>query len=124
MLPKTIRRGGHNPIAKLHDLASNGLHNKSDDECVDIFDRCKGAFEYVIERLQEVHDQDAAYQELMKVLSAKKTGNKTYTRCSKERKTIFARIPSGTPLTQSRKPRTLPKFLPSFTRPKPLARSV
>jgi hypothetical protein len=72
MLPKTIRRGGHNPIATLHDLTSEGLHNKSDEECVDIFDRCKLAFEYVIERLKEDHDKDALYQEAMKALARKK----------------------------------------------------
>jgi hypothetical protein len=77
MLPKTIRRGGHNPIATLHDLASDGLHNKSDDECVDIFDGCKLAFEYVITRLREDHDEDAAYQEAMKALAAKKARKKT-----------------------------------------------
>src|SRR5690349_14074533 len=50
-LPKHLKPGGVNPLDRLHDLTSEGLHQKSDEECLDIFDRCKGAFEYVFRRL-------------------------------------------------------------------------
>ena len=77
ILPTRLRLGGHNPIATLHDLASEALHAKSDEDCVEIFDSCKLAVEYVVKRLKEDHDEDAAYQNAMKVLAAKKTGRKT-----------------------------------------------
>jgi hypothetical protein len=76
LLPKNLVKGA-NPIATLHDLTSAGLHGESDDECVEIFDRCKLAFEYVIQRLKEGHDADAGYQKAIKALAemrAKKKG--------------------------------------------------
>ena len=50
--------GGVNPIDKLHDLASDGIHNRSEDECLEIFDRCKASFEYVFREL-DVQIEDA-----------------------------------------------------------------
>jgi hypothetical protein len=50
-----------NPIDFLHDLASDGLHNKTDDECIAIFSRCKNAFEYVFTQLRVEIDDAKAY---------------------------------------------------------------
>jgi hypothetical protein len=53
LLPTNIRPAGHpNPMAILHELASEGLHAKSDGECVDIFDECKQTFEYVFGKMR------------------------------------------------------------------------
>jgi hypothetical protein len=41
-----------NPIGILHALTSDGLHARSEDECVDIFDRCKLVFEYLFANLR------------------------------------------------------------------------
>jgi hypothetical protein len=62
LLPTSLRRGGQNPIAMLHDLTSDGLHARSDDECIEIFDRCQLAFEHVIRRLKLDRVEDAAYE--------------------------------------------------------------
>ena len=35
----------------LHDLTSEGLHSKSEEECIDIFDRVRNVFEYVFGNL-------------------------------------------------------------------------
>jgi hypothetical protein len=40
-----------NPIDVLHDLTSDGLHSKSEEECVEIFDRVRKVFEYVFGNL-------------------------------------------------------------------------
>jgi hypothetical protein len=58
LLPKRLMPGGINPIDKLHDLASDGIHNRSEDECLEIFDRCKASFEYVFREL-DVQIEDA-----------------------------------------------------------------
>ena len=34
LMPPHLRPGGENPIDKLHDLASDGLHSKSEEECI------------------------------------------------------------------------------------------
>ena len=44
LMPPHLRPGGENPIDKLHDLASDGLHSKSEEECIQIFDRCRHVF--------------------------------------------------------------------------------
>jgi hypothetical protein len=39
-------------MAILYELASDGLHAKSDDECVEIFDQCRAIFEYVFGKMK------------------------------------------------------------------------
>lgn len=36
----------------LHELASDGIHAKSDEECVDIFDKCRKTFDYVFGKIR------------------------------------------------------------------------
>ena len=46
LLPASLRPAGQpNPMAVLHELASDALHTKTDQECVDIFDACRQTFE-------------------------------------------------------------------------------
>lgn len=53
LLPASLRpEGKPNPMSILHELASDGLHSKSDAECVDIFDACRRTFEYVFGKLR------------------------------------------------------------------------
>jgi hypothetical protein len=53
LLPPSLRpKGLPNPMAILHDLASDGLHARSDEECVAIFDRCRATFEYVFGKVR------------------------------------------------------------------------
>jgi hypothetical protein len=59
LLPSGLRPSGKpNPMAILHELASEGLHAKSDEECVDIFDSCRRTFEYVFGKLR-IETEDA-----------------------------------------------------------------
>ncbi len=59
LLPASLRPSGKpNPMAILHDLASDGLHTKSDEECVDIFDECRMTFEYVFGKIR-IETEDA-----------------------------------------------------------------
>lgn len=76
MLPASVRRGGQNPVAILHDLTSEGLHAKSDEECIDMFDRCQLAFEHVITSLKSDSDEDKQYAEALKKLTEKATKGK------------------------------------------------
>lgn len=59
LLPANLRPDGNpNPMAILHELASDGLHSKTDEECVDIFDACRQTFEYVFGKMR-VENEDA-----------------------------------------------------------------
>jgi hypothetical protein len=68
LLPESLRRAGlPNPIGILHALTSDGLHAKTDEECVDIFDRCRKVFEYVFKNMRaEIKDS----QDFLSDLSA------------------------------------------------------
>ena len=75
LLPKNIRPDGQpNPMAILHELASEGLHAKSDAECVDIFDECRQTFEYVFGKMRIETEQANAFVKGMAKLAAKRAG--------------------------------------------------
>jgi hypothetical protein len=62
LLPPNLRPAGHpNPIAVLHELTSEGLHTKSDAECVDIFDECRQTFEYVFGKMRIEAEEALAF---------------------------------------------------------------
>lgn len=63
-----VPAGSPNPIGTLYDLISDGLHERTEDECVDIFDRCKVAFEFVVRKLTEAKRDDEAYIESVRLL--------------------------------------------------------
>ena len=58
-----------NPIGTLHELISEGLHERSEEDCVEVFDRCKAAFEYVVKKLTEAKRDDEAYREAIRKLN-------------------------------------------------------
>jgi hypothetical protein len=53
LLPTALRPGGVNPLGQLYKHTSTGLHGKTDDECVAIFDDLKADFEYVFRNLHQ-----------------------------------------------------------------------
>jgi hypothetical protein len=72
LLPKSLLIAGQNPISQLHSLASEALHGLSDEESVDVFDACQAAFEHVIKRLKQDHDEDESYRAAMRKLEQRK----------------------------------------------------
>ena len=74
MLPTGLRPPGKpNPMAVLHELASDGLHAKSDEDCVDIFDACRRTFEYVFGKLRIETEDAKNFVREMTSLAEKKT---------------------------------------------------
>jgi hypothetical protein len=74
LLPRSLRpEGKPNPIAILHELASDGLHAKSDEECVDIFDSCRRTFEYLFGKLRVENEDAKAFVQEMAMLAEKKS---------------------------------------------------
>ena len=51
LVPVVVRPGGVNPLGQLYKHTSIGLHGKSDDECIAIFDDLKADFEFVFRKL-------------------------------------------------------------------------
>jgi len=76
ILPLSLQPGGQNPVDLLHDIASDGIHNKSEDECIELFDISRHVFEYLFREL-EVRKADAAqYSGGLKDLLAKKAARR------------------------------------------------
>ena len=74
LLPASLRPPGKpNPMAVLHELASEGLHAKSDEECVDIFDACRRTFEYVFGKLRVETEDAKNFVREMSALTEKRT---------------------------------------------------
>ena len=65
VLPRHLKPQGTNPLDALHDLASDGIHHRSEDECLTIFDRCKAAFEFVFRELDVQVEDAKAYLEAL-----------------------------------------------------------
>jgi hypothetical protein len=73
LLSPSLRPDGKpNPMAVLHELASEGLHGKSDAECVDIFDKCRKTFEYVLGRMRIETESAKTFVKEMADLAQKK----------------------------------------------------
>jgi hypothetical protein len=51
LIPEAVKPGGVNPLAQIYKLTSVGLHGKTDDDCIAIFDDLKDDFEYVFRNL-------------------------------------------------------------------------
>jgi hypothetical protein len=64
-------RQGTNPLDALHDLAGDGIHNRSEDECLEILDRCKAAFEYVFRELDVQIEGAKAYLAALSAIGPK-----------------------------------------------------
>lgn len=70
-LPGDLTPAGYpNPIGPLYELISDGLHQRTEEECVDIFDRCRAAFEFVVKKLTEAKREDEAYIEAIRKLKS------------------------------------------------------
>lgn len=59
-------------VARVYELISDGLHARSEAECVEIFDRCQAAFVYAIDRLASARAKDAGFLEAFRTVTGKK----------------------------------------------------
>lgn len=74
LLPSNLRpQGKANPMGVLHELASDGIHAKSDEECVDIFDGCRKTFEYVFGNLRIETDEAKTFVSEVATLAEKRS---------------------------------------------------
>jgi hypothetical protein len=51
LIPDSLKPGGVNPLGQIYKHTSIGLHNKSDEDCIKIFDDLREDFEYVFRNL-------------------------------------------------------------------------
>jgi hypothetical protein len=73
ILPPQLHIGGHNPIDLLHDIASDGIHNRPDDECIEIFDESRTIFERLFAELKESAVKQREFEEKLNELHRRKS---------------------------------------------------
>jgi hypothetical protein len=72
-IPTHMKPDGANPLAAIFGLLSEGLHAKSDQECLLIADEIKDLFEYVFARLRaEIEDRNSMVEKLKKLVGKRK----------------------------------------------------
>jgi len=76
LLPATLRPAGQNPLALIHDVLSEGIHSKSDDECLELAEDLRIALTTLV---QEVARHSQAQRDFTRAINRlqkrKKTSN-------------------------------------------------
>jgi hypothetical protein len=71
-IPSTMKPDGANPLAAIHGLLSNGLHAKSEQECLEIADEIRDVFECVFARLHaEIEDRETMVAKIEKFVGTR-----------------------------------------------------
>lgn len=70
-LPEQLLVGGHNPLTLLHNALSQGLHNGSDDECLELATSIRTVLAELVERLGVALKDDQALSEAVTKLMAR-----------------------------------------------------
>jgi hypothetical protein len=76
ILPDNLKQGGHNPLDLLYGLFSEGLHGKTDEECVDVLDEALFVFEYLFRNLGRATEEAKQYRDKLGSL-ARRAADKT-----------------------------------------------
>jgi hypothetical protein len=73
LIPSAVRPEGVNPVGQLYIHLSIGLHGKTDDECIAIFDDLKADFEYVFRNLHVQAEDRREFVQRVKERAGRKT---------------------------------------------------
>lgn len=72
LLPTSLQPNGINPLKSLHSALSDGIHNKTDDECLELADTIKTILVYLLEQIRSRNEKTKQFTEKMKILLDKK----------------------------------------------------
>ncbi len=76
-IPQILLIDGHNPLTLLHSALSAGIHNKSDEECLELATSIRHVLSELSERLgQALAQKDVLSKAISKLLSIKKDKGK------------------------------------------------
>ncbi len=72
LLPTSLQPNGNNPLKLLHSSLSDGLHNRTDEECLESADNIKNILIYLVEEIQTRKSKAKTFTDKMKKLLEKK----------------------------------------------------
>jgi hypothetical protein len=73
MLPAILRPAGMNPLGILHQVLSEGVHDKEEDECLVIADTIKGSLVFLVNQVLATQEQVRTFTDGMRKLLDKKS---------------------------------------------------
>jgi hypothetical protein len=76
-IPQALLIDGHNPLTLLHGALSDGLHDRSDEECLEIAQEIRVVLTELAERLSLALKQDTELTGAVSKLLARKTAKQT-----------------------------------------------
>ena len=75
-IPESLRIKGHNPLTLLHKALSEGIHESSDEECLELATSIRQILTELVEKISiSLKEQKELDQALNKLLNRKKTKN-------------------------------------------------
>ena len=74
-VPETLRIKGHNPMTLLHHALSDGLHDKTDEECLERAHNVRVVLASLAERLSQVLEEEAELNRAISQLMRTKEEN-------------------------------------------------
>lgn len=72
LLPTSLQPNGINPLKSLHSALSDGIHNKTDEECLELADSIKTILTYLLEEIRTRGDKAKIFTDKMKKLLGQK----------------------------------------------------
>ncbi len=73
LLPSALRPGDVNPLSAIHSALSEGLHEESDEGCLEYADAIREALVFLVNRLVRTKKENMSFTESMKKLLGKKS---------------------------------------------------
>ena len=73
LLPSILRPNNMNPLSTLHDVLSQGIHEKSDDDCMQTATNIKNVLVFLVNQVISSRESAKEFTESMKTLLAKKS---------------------------------------------------
>ena len=73
LLPDSLKPDGMNPLGVLHSALSEGLHELSDEECMEQAELIRGSLIFLINQIVKTRSASKSFTESMKKLLGKKT---------------------------------------------------
>jgi hypothetical protein len=68
-MPAVMKPDGANPLQALYELLSKGLHNQTEEECLQIADEVHDIFDYLFDRLRtEIEDRKSFVEKVKKIV--------------------------------------------------------
>jgi hypothetical protein len=68
LLPPILRPNGMNPLGTLHTILSEGLHNETDDQCIELAMEVREVLEFLVNQITTTKNAGAKFTEGMQKL--------------------------------------------------------